>query len=162
MYARITNFVYLFVNSTHMKREETVDFNIKYSWHLISRMYNTEAQTHGITTAIGFVLLNIDTDNGTPATKIAPLLGMEPRSLTRMLKSLEERGLIYRKSDKEDKRLVRIFLTEEGKLKREISKYTVKHFNNFIKISIPESDLEVFFKVLKKINHMVENDQIIF
>jgi DNA-binding MarR family transcriptional regulator len=145
-----------------MKREETVDFNIKYSWHLISRMYNTEAQSHGITTAIGFVLLNIDQEKGTPATKIAPLLGMEPRSLTRMLKSLEERKLIYRKSDKEDKRMVRIFLTEEGKQKREIAKLTVRHFNNFIKISIPESDLEVFFKVLKKINHMIENEQILY
>ncbi len=145
-----------------MKREETVDFNIKYSWHLISRMYNTEAQSYGITTAIGFVLLNIDQEKGTPATKIAPLLGMEPRSLTRMLKSLEERKLIYRKSDKEDKRMVRIFLTEEGKQKREIAKLTVRHFNNFIKISIPESDLEVFFKVLKKINHMIENEQILY
>ncbi len=145
-----------------MKREETVDFNIKYSWHLISRMYNTEAQSHGITTAIGFVLLNIDQEKGTPATKIAPLLGMEPRSLTRMLKSLEERKLIYRKSDKEDKRMVRIFLTEEGKEKREIAKLTVRHFNNFIKISIPESDLEVFFRVLKKINHMIENEQILY
>jgi DNA-binding MarR family transcriptional regulator len=145
-----------------MKREETVDFNIKYSWHLISRMYNTEAQSHGITTAIGFVLLNIDQEKGTPATKIAPLLGMEPRSLTRMLKSLEERKLIYRKNDKEDKRMVRIFLTEEGKGKREIAKLTVRHFNNFIKISIPESDLEIFFKVLKKINHMIENEQILY
>lgn len=145
-----------------MKREETVDFNIKYSWHLISRMYNTEAQSHGITTAIGFVLLNIDQEKGTPATKIAPLLGMEPRSLTRMLKSLEERKLIYRKSDKEDKRMVRIFLTEEGKEKREIAKLTVRHFNNFIKISIPETDLEVFFRVLKKIDHMIENEQILY
>ncbi len=162
MHAYQISYICLMISSKKMKREETVDFNIKYSWHLISRMYNTEAQSHGITTAIGFVLLNIDQEKGTPATKIAPLLGMEPRSLTRMLKSLEERGLIYRKSDKEDKRMVRIFLTEEGKLKREIAKFTVKHFNNFIKISIPESELEVFFKVLKKINHMIENEQILF
>jgi DNA-binding MarR family transcriptional regulator len=145
-----------------MKKQETVDFNIKYSWHLINRMYNYEASRYGITTAIGFVLLNIDSENGTPATKIAPLLGMEPRSLTRMLKSLEENGLIYRQSDKDDKRLVRIFLTEEGKLKQEISKYTVKHFNNFIKISIPDEELKTFFKVLHKINHMIENDKILF
>lgn len=145
-----------------MKKQETVDFNIKYSWHLINRMYNNEASRYGITTAIGFVLLNIDSENGTPATKIAPLLGMEPRSLTRMLKSLEENGLIYRQSDKDDKRLVRIFLTEEGKLKQEISKYTVKHFNNFIKISIPDEELKTFFKVLHKINHMIENDKILF
>lgn len=145
-----------------MKKRETVDFNIKYTWHLISRMYNYEASKYDITTAIGFVLLNIDSEKGTPATKIAPLLGMEPRSLTRMLKTLEEKRLIYRKSDKEDRRLVRIFLTEEGKMKREISKYTVKHFNNFIKLSIPESELKVFFEVLNKINNLIENDKILY
>ncbi|HMG89981.1 MAG TPA: hypothetical protein VK589_07970, partial [Chryseolinea sp.] len=69
-----------------MRREETVDHNIKSAWHAISRMYNQQAGKHEITTSIGFVLLNIHSD-GTPATKIAPLMGLEARSLTRMLKT---------------------------------------------------------------------------
>ena len=59
-----------------MKPEETVDYNIKVAWHAISRMYNTQAARYDITTSIGFVLLNIDQELGTPATKIAPLLGL--------------------------------------------------------------------------------------
>jgi len=145
-----------------MKREDTVDFNIKYTWHLVSRMYNNVAQQYDITTAIGFVLLNIDVDNGTPATKIAPLLGMEPRSLTRMLRTLEEKGLIYRKADEEDRRLVRIMLTELGKEKRDIARDTVKHFNNYIKLSIPEPELRTFIKVMKRINELIEKEQILF
>ncbi|MCS6980003.1 MAG: MarR family transcriptional regulator [Flavobacteriales bacterium] len=145
-----------------MKKQDTVDFNVKYTWHLISRMYNEEAQKHGITAATGFVLLNIDPEKGTPATKIAPLLGMESRSLTRMLRSLEERKLIVRKQDKQDKRLVIIHLTPEGRKKREIARYTVRHFNNYLKISIPEHEFQTFFKVLHKINDMIENRKIIF
>ncbi len=145
-----------------MKREDTVDFNIKYTWHLITRMYNGVAQEYDLTSAIGFVLLNIDAENGTPATKIAPLLGMEPRSLTRMLKTLEEKGYIYRKADEEDKRLVRIMLTDLGKEKREISRGTVKHFNNYIRLNIPESELQVFFKVMQKINELIEKEQIVY
>lgn len=145
-----------------MKREDTVDFNIKYTWHLVSRMYNNVAQQYEITTAIGFVLLNIDVDNGTPATKIAPLLGMEPRSLTRMLRTLEEKGLIYRKADEEDRRLVRIMLTDLGKEKRDIARDTVKHFNNYIKLSIPEQELRTFIKVMKRINELIEKEQILF
>lgn len=145
-----------------MKREDTVDLNIKYTWHLVSRMYNNVAQQYDITTAIGFVLLNIDVDNGTPATKIAPLLGMEPRSLTRMLRTLEEKGLIYRKADEEDRRLVRIMLTELGKEKRDIARDTVKHFNNYIKLSIPEPELRTFIKVMKRINELIEKEQILF
>ncbi len=97
-----------------MKPEETVDYNVKVCWHAISRMYNTEAAKNDITTSIGFVLLNIDQEAGTPATKIAPLLGLEARSLTRILKSMEEKKLIFKVSDPSDKRLVRIFLTKKG------------------------------------------------
>ena len=87
-----------------MKREETVDYNIKTAWHAINRMYNQEALKNDITTAIGYVILNINSTEGTPATKIAPLIGLESRSLVRMLKSMEEKGLIYRKADPSDKR----------------------------------------------------------
>ena len=95
-----------------MRKEKTIDFQIKWAWHSISRMYNAYAARHDTTMAVGYVLLNIDIENGTPATKIAPLLGMEPRSLVRMLKTLEERGLIIREVSENDKRFVRIMLTD--------------------------------------------------
>ncbi len=140
-----------------MKREVTVDYNIKVLWHAISRMYNQQGSEYGITASIGFVLLNIDCDKGTPATKIAPLLGLETRSLTRMLKSLEEKGLVYREKDETDKRSVRIYLTEEGKRKRKISAKTVKAFNNKVSAIIPEEQLENFFDVINLIEKVIEN-----
>jgi DNA-binding MarR family transcriptional regulator len=143
-----------------MKPEETVDYNFKVCWHAIARMYNTEAAKNDITTSIGFVLLNIDQENGTPATKIAPLLGLEARSLTRILKSMEEQGLIYKVSDDRDKRLVRIFLTEKGLEKKEVSRLTVKHFNNKVRQQIPQDELDVFFKVCGRIQGMIDNKEI--
>ena len=143
-----------------MKPEETVDYNFKVCWHAISRMYNTEAAKNDITTSIGFVLLNIDQEAGTPATKIAPLLGLEARSLTRILKSMEEKKLIFKVSDPSDKRLVRIFLTEKGLEKKEVSRKTVKQFNNKVREQIPEEELDVFFKVCGRIQSMIENKDI--
>ncbi|MFT2009213.1 MarR family winged helix-turn-helix transcriptional regulator [Pontibacter sp. 13R65] len=143
-----------------MKPEETVDYNVKVCWHAISRMYNTEAGKNGITTSIGFVLLNINQETGTPATKIAPLLGLEARSLTRILKSMEEDGLIYKVSDEKDKRLVRIFLTEKGLEKKEVSRRTVKQFNHIVRDEIPEEELQTFFQVCSKLINMVENKKI--
>ena len=61
------------------------------------------------TMSMGFVLLNINSEEGTPATKIAPLMGLEARSLTRLLKSMEEKKLIYREADKNDKRSAIVF-----------------------------------------------------
>ena len=139
-----------------MKPEETVDYNIKVAWHAISRMYNTQAAQNDITTSIGFVLLNIDQERGTPATKIAPLLGLETRSLTRILRSMEEKGLIYKQADSVDKRSVRIFLTPVGLEKKEISRQTVRHFNLKMRDKIPQSQLDVFFKVAAQITGMIE------
>ena len=139
-----------------MKPEETVDYNIKVAWHAISRMYNTQAARYDITTSIGFVLLNIDQELGTPATKIAPLLGLETRSLTRILRSMEEKGLIYKQADTQDKRSVRIFLTELGLEKKEVSRQTVRHFNLKIREKIPQNQLDSFFKVAGQITSMIE------
>lgn len=137
-----------------MRREETVDHNIKSAWHAISRMYNQQAGKHDITTSIGFVLLNIHSDDGAPATKIAPLMGLEARSLTRMLKTMEEKKLIYREPDQFDKRSVRIFLTDLGKKKKEISRETVLYFNNKVREIVPESKLKIFFEVMNEINQL--------
>ena len=143
-----------------MKKEKTVDFHIKWGWHAISRMYNTYAARFDITMAIGYVLLNIDLEEGTPATKIGPLLGMEPRSLVRMLKSLEERHLIRREVDGSDKRFVRIYLTDEGRAKRELARDGVILFNNLIRERIPLEKLVVFFEVMKDINRIVEEESV--
>ena len=139
-----------------MKPEQTVDYNIKVAWHAISRMYNTQAAQNDITTSIGFVLLNIDQERGTPATKIAPLLGLETRSLTRILRSMEEKGLIYKQADAVDKRSVRIFLTPLGLEKKEVSRQTVRHFNLKIREKISQSQLDTFFKVAAQITGMIE------
>jgi MarR family transcriptional regulator, organic hydroperoxide resistance regulator len=141
-----------------MRKEKTVDFYIKWAWHAISRMYNSYANPKDLTMAIGYVLLNIDTEKGTPATKIGPSIGMEPRSLTRMLKTLEEKGWIYRETDSEDKRFVNVYLTEEGKSKRAFAREGVILFNKKIQEIIPAEKLAVFFDVIKEINKIVDEE----
>lgn len=143
-----------------MRREETVDFNIKAAWHAIARMYNQQASKYDITMSMGFVLLNINSEEGTPATKIAPLMGLEARSLTRLLKSMEEKGLIYREGDASDKRMVRIVLTKEGKKKKEKSRDVVLRFNEVIREKIEATQLSTFFEVLQKISGIIEKNNI--
>lgn len=143
-----------------MKASETVDYNIKVCWHAISRMYNVEAAKNDITTSIGYVLLNIDPEKGTPATKIAPQLGLEARSLTRILKSMEEKKLIYKQADEVDKRSVRIMLTKEGLAKREVSRQTVRQFNKKVREAIPQDQLQVFFQVIGQLNELIESKDV--
>ena len=138
-----------------MKPEETIDYHVRAVWYGIFRMYNQLGLEHDISTSLGYVLLNIHTEGGTPATKIAPLMGMESRSLTRLLKSMEEKGLIYKKRDEHDKRSVRIFLTKEGFRRKEISRKTVRAFNEKLRGLIPQKDLDAFFRVMTTVNQSI-------
>ncbi len=145
-----------------MKREETIDFNIKAAWHAISRLYNAEANLNDMTTSIGFILLNIDSEKGESATKIAPLLGLEARSITRTLNSMEEKGLIYKEKATKDKRGIRVFLTDLGKEKKEISRKTVLNFNFQMQEIIDKDELKTFFSVIQQINKIIDEKKIVF
>jgi DNA-binding MarR family transcriptional regulator len=75
-----------------------------------------------------------------------------------MLKNLEEKGLIKREVSENDKRFVRIVLTDLGKEKRELAREGVISFNTMIRDKIPLDKLVTFFEVIKDINKLVEEE----
>ncbi len=139
-----------------MSRKETTCSRVKQAWHVINRMYNNEAIMHDLSTTMGYVLINIDSHEGTPSTSIAPLLGMEPSSLSRTILTMEKKKLIIRKKDKSDGRMVRIWLTPKGLRKREISIRTVKDFNKDITDSIDPEKLKIFNEVMMQITFIAD------
>jgi MarR family transcriptional regulator, organic hydroperoxide resistance regulator len=85
---------------------------------------------------------------------------MEARSLTRVLKSLEEKGYIYKEPDQKDGRVMRIFLTEEGKKKRELAKIGVVAFNKAVREIVPPEKLDIYFEVANTINEIIDKRSI--
>ncbi len=116
-----------------MQKEQTIDHALRATWQAVAKMYNEQALKFDSTMAMAFVLLNIDKENGTPSTSLGPLMGMEPTSLSRILKNMEEKGAIYREKNPEDGRGVLIKLTDFGLEKRRISKEYVIQFNETVK-----------------------------
>ena len=141
-------------------KDKTIDYILRATWQAVSRMYNEEASKYGATMATGFALLSIDKDKGTPSTSLGPKMGMEATSLTRTLKSMEEKGLIIRKKNPEDGRGVLIYLTEFGKEKRELSKNTVLKFSESVKQNISEEKLQHFMEVADAINELIHDKNI--
>lgn len=141
-------------------KDKTIDYVLRATWQAVSRMYNEEANKYGATMATGFALLSIDKEKGTPSTALGPKMGMEATSLTRTLKSMEERGLIIRKKNPDDGRGVLIYLTEFGKEKRELSKKTVLKFNEKVKNNISPEKLIHFIEVSETINDLIADKNI--
>ncbi|WP_297332846.1 MarR family transcriptional regulator [Flavobacterium sp.] len=141
-------------------KEKTIDYILRATWQAVARMYNEEAGKYGATMSIGFALLSIDKENGISSTALGPQMGMEPTSLTRTLKSMEDKGLIVRKKNPVDGRGVIIKLTRLGLEKRELSKNTVLKFNEVVKQHISQEKMDHFIEVAELINNLISEKQV--
>ncbi len=141
-------------------KDKTIDYVLRATWQAVARMYNEEASKYDGSMAIGFALLSIDKDEGTPSTKIASRMGMEATSLTRTLKTLEDKGLIQRQPNPKDGRGVLIYLTDFGKEMRNRSKETVIKFNETIRNNVSFEKFQNFMEVTEIINELIQEKNI--
>jgi DNA-binding MarR family transcriptional regulator len=138
------------------KYTETIDSKLKTAWQTVSRMYNAEAIKHGGTIAMAHFLLNINSQEGSYASDIAPRLGTEGTSLSRIIESLEKKKMIVRIPDKTDGRRMKIVLTDKGKKQKEHAKEIVRDFNKLIERKIGKKKVDEFFKIIDKITGLAE------
>ena len=155
-YACIINFIIF----EAMNKHKSIDHQLRATWQAVAKVYNEQAVKHDSTMATAFVLLNIDKENGTPSTALGPLMGMEPTSLSRILKNMEDKGVISRMKNPDDGRSVLIKLTAYGKEMRAVSKGHVIQFNEAVMANVTDKDLEGFFKVTTTINKLIADKEI--
>ncbi len=144
-----------------MDKVKSIDHQLRATWQAVAKMYNEQAAKHNSTMAMAFALLNIDFEEGTPSTSLGPLMGMEPTSLSRLLKTMEDKGVICREKNPNDGRSVIIKLTKHGKEMREVSKGHVYQFNNKVREFISDTEIDAFLKVTNTINKLI-NDKLIY
>ncbi|MDT0676270.1 MarR family winged helix-turn-helix transcriptional regulator [Autumnicola musiva] len=141
-------------------KEKTIDYVLRATWMAVSKMYNEEAGKAGSTMATGFALLSIDPEKGTPSTALGPKMGMEATSLSRILKTMQEKGLIIRKKNPLDGRSVLIHLTDFGKEMRDFSKKVVLRFDEAVKENVSEEELKTFTRVASTITNLITEKEI--
>ena len=144
-----------------MDAQETIDFQLRWGWSKLARLYSGLAESHGISMSVGYALLSIERE-GTPSTKLGPRMGMEATSLSRTLKSMEDRGLIERRQDEHDRRSVRVFLTEDGvKARRQIRDLVIQ-LNARLHELLGENAVHQLLQGLARLNELLEiPDQLI-
>ncbi len=141
-------------------KEKTIDYVLRATWMAVSKMYNEEAGKKDSTMATGFALISIDPEEGTPSTSLGPKMGMEATSLSRTLKNMEQKGLIFRTPNPSDGRGVLIHLTPFGREMREFSKGVVFRFDEAVKKHISSDDLATFKRVANEILDLIQSKNI--
>ncbi len=131
--------------------EQIIVHKIRSAWFEMSRMFNQVANAYDITLSVGFTLIAIYEENGTPVTKIAPRMGMEPNSLSRILKTMEKDKLIERIPDSSDKRKVLVKLTKKGANIRKVSIKSVFRLNNELLKDLDPIKVKHFYEVINSV-----------
>ena len=140
--------------------KRTVEQEIRYTWLLISKMYNEEAEKFGGSMTVGFALLSLNPKEPIPSTSLGPKMGMESTSLSRTLKFMEDEILIQRIPNPEDGRSVLIKLTARGMEFRNYARELVLKFNKVITNEVGEESVNNFYHVVDHINKLIKNKKI--
>ena len=133
------------------EKVESVDLMLKSVWLAVSKMYSEQASLHNSTAVQALTLLKIDPKEGTRSTNLGPKMAIEPTSLTRIIKLLEDNGYIYKEKTTSDKREVIIKLTEKGLKSRNLSKEVVVNFNKKVVERVDPEKYTVFKDVMSEI-----------
>ncbi|MBW8360693.1 MarR family winged helix-turn-helix transcriptional regulator [Chryseobacterium sp.] len=140
-----------------IEKVENIDLLLKSTWLSVSKMYSDLAHDHDATAVQALTLLKIDPKEGTRSTNLGPKMAIEPTSLTRIIKLLEDNGYIYKEKTTSDKREVIIKLTDKGLNSRNLSKEVVVNFNKTVVDSISQEKMDVFKEVMSEIMKIANN-----
>ena len=98
---------------------DKVDCDIRQSLDKISfkmrRNYSESLRELNLYVGQDNLLYRLWSGDGVTQMQLCEHLKCEPPTVTNMVKSLEQNGFIYRQRDKQDARIMRIYLTHKGK-----------------------------------------------
>lgn len=98
------------------------------------------------------VLIRLWNEDGLSQTELCERTYKTKSNITRILDSMEKKGLVYRSTNKEDRRSFSIFLTEEGKEIKDKLIPAAVEINNKIFKNITGEDRENLLRILNTIS----------
>ncbi|MDN4618128.1 MarR family transcriptional regulator [Paenibacillus sp. PsM32] len=91
--------------------------------------------------------------DGITQMQLCEHLRCEPPTVTNMVKTLEQNGVIYRKRDEEDARVMRIYLTSKGKELEEPVRLKWKRQQDKLLQSISDEERLILRDLLKRMEN---------
>jgi DNA-binding MarR family transcriptional regulator len=95
--------------------DNQICFALYAAHRALTRAYTALLEPLGVTYPQYLVMLALWERDQRPVSELGTCLGLDSGTLTPMLKRLEDNGLVERKRDDDDARVVRIALTRAGK-----------------------------------------------
>ena len=106
---------------------------------------------HGLHVGQEMVLVELWESDGLRGGELAARLGVEPPTVTKMLRRLEDCGLVERRPDPSDARSFRVYLTDRG---RDLEGHVAgcwEHAEEMLLASLSEEDRRTFYGLLVRV-----------
>jgi MarR family transcriptional regulator, transcriptional regulator for hemolysin len=137
---------------------EPVGRAVASSAKLLSRAFERELAEAGGSQPVWLILLALKQQDWRTQQDLAAAVGIEGPTLTHHLDGLDKAGLIERARDPNDRRAVRVELTEAGdKLFKRLAKAAIG-FDQRLRAGLSDEELDEFRRVLGRLRDNVASD----
>ena len=137
----------------HALAPYNLGYKVKLTSQLMYRDFLERLEPYGLTPFHYLVLCCLWEEDGLSTSGIADKLKQLGATLTGVVDRMERRNLVFRERDSSDRRIVRIWLTEEGKQLMHVlpalGEATIKKATD----GIPKAKQEAVLEVLDQIAH---------
>ena len=113
--------------------------------------YNSRLRDYGIGQCHHPYILLICREPGIPQEKISREICVNKSNVTRQLTALEEKGLIIRKQDSNDRRVWRVYPTEKMQQLLPVVRQVMGEWNEYLLEELSQQEREVLVQALEKV-----------
>lgn len=148
-----------------MKKIKDINIDLGLEVALTSSAYRAAGQKtlkhHGvdnITREQFSILLLLSLGDGLYQTQIANILGKDRPNITRMIDVLETNGFIRREKDENNRRILKVYLTEKGREKAEFVKPLKARMNAAQYKGMSDEEILTLVTLLRKVRQNIEEE----
>jgi MarR family transcriptional regulator, transcriptional regulator for hemolysin len=126
----------------------------------VSRAFSDALAEVGGSVPTWLILTSLKGESWPAQHQLARSLGIEGPTLTRHLDGLEAAGLVTRSRDENDRRAVRVELTEAGSARHAELLQAVISFNRKLRSGLSEEEIEELRALLERLEQNVQRSRI--
>jgi MarR family transcriptional regulator for hemolysin len=131
--------------------EQTFGFNLYDAARLLRRDFERRAKRHGVTRAQWAALAFLARQPGLRQNQLADLLEVTPMAVARLVDRMEGDGLLERRSDPDDRRAWRLFLTARARARIEELRGLGRETREIALAGISAAEQDVLLAALQRI-----------
>lgn len=133
---------------TTLRFEGSVWCNLDIALRNIDQIFRNHVQDLGLSVIEWYILRALFMDDGQHASQLANEVGRAATSFTPNLDKLQDKGYIERLPDPNDRRAVRIYLTDKAKYEQNDILSLAMTLDNQIEAHIPIQDIDCFHQAI--------------